>query len=504
VSRLEINDRGDCLLGGELLHPHAGALAAASQEVERLVQGGGPADTLVLCGSGLGWHAKAAARGAARVVVYEPDARRRALWASLGPALPEVDIAKDDNGLVEALGRRLIYGPQAGAGRVAVYAPPAYRAAEPGLVARARRLVREALSRASADRRTRASLAGRWLDNLADNFQRVVELPDATAPAGALSGTPALVVGAGPSLDHSLATLAKAPESLLIMAAASALGPLAGAGVRPAAAVALEGSDESRQFAGADHQATWLLAAASGHPAHFSQWRGPKALFHLQQWAARLAGAHLALPTGGHATSAAFSLAVLWGCDPIILVGQDLAYTGGRIHAQGRPGGEEEQRQDMRRVRAIGGGHAQTSAIMHSYISWYQETAAYLARRPVRPRIINATAQGARLEGFEHLQLEQALRQVPAGGGPAPGDALRAAPLPRPEAVSQRCLAAAVEARRAQAVVREQGVAAALDAAAGPAAETLRGLGEAEPAPAAEALARLAAALRRMAEAVYA
>jgi hypothetical protein len=479
-------------------------LAAASRELDRLLQGGGPADTLVLCGCGLGWHAKAAARGAARVVVYEPDAQRRALLASLGPPLPEVDIAKDDNSLVEALGRRLVYGPQAEAGRVAMYAPPAYRAAEPGLVARARRLVREALSRASADRQTRTSLAGRWLDNLAENFQHVVQLPEATAPAGVLAGTPALVVGAGPSLDQSLSTLAKTPEDVLILAAASALGPLAGAEVRPAAAVALEGSDESRQFAGADHQATWLLAAASGHPAHFSQWRGPKALFHLQQWAARLAGAHLALPTGGHATSAAFSLAVLWGCDPIILVGQDLAYTGGRIHAQGRPGGEEEERPDTRRVRAIGGGEAETSAVMHSYISWYQETAAYLARRPVWPRIINATAQGARLEGFEHLELEEALHQSSATGRPALGDALRAVPLPRPEAVCQRCLAAAVEARRAQAMVREQGVAAALATAAGPAAETLSGLGEAGPEPAAEALAKLAAALRRMAEAAYA
>jgi hypothetical protein len=489
-------------LGDSLLHPGRGALSAAVGELDRLLASAGPEDTLVVCGAGLGWHAKAAARGPASVVVYEPDARRRAMMSCLGPPLGGAELAADDNALVEALAGRLVYSGEEKPGRVAVYAPPAYRRAEPEMVERAGRLVREAMSRAQSDRQTRRRLSGRWLANLTHNFQQVVKIPDATATQGILRGTPAVVVGAGPSLDQSLDHMRQAYGRAVVLAAASALGPLAAAGVSPLAAVALEAQDESRQFEQARQNQTWLLAATSGHPRHFTEWKGPKALFHLQEWAASLAGAPTALPTGGHATSAAFSLAVLWGCDPIILVGQDLAYTGGRIHASGRPGGEDESRPETRQVEALGGGKVETSAVMHSYIGWYQETAAYLAGRPRTVRVINATAQGARLEGFEHLSLEQTLEELPVERALPDLGALRQARLPRAEAVSQRCLAAAVEARQAQAAAQSQGLAAARARAGGPAAAMLR---DADGPEAAErALAELARALRRMAEAVYA
>jgi len=107
----------------------------------------------------------------------------------------------------------------------------------------------------------------------------------------------------------------------------------------------------------------------------------------------------------------AFSLAVLWGCDPIILVGQDLAYTHGRIHAAGRPGGEDEERPETLEVPAIDGGTAQTSPVMLSYILWYEEAANTL--KASRRRIINGTAAGAYLPGFEHNPFEEAVNGLP-------------------------------------------------------------------------------------------
>jgi hypothetical protein len=261
--------------------------------------------------------------------------------------------------------------------------------------------------------------------------------------------------------------LAGVREKALVLAAASALRPLAKVGVAPHLALALEALDESRQFAGAAQIRTVLAAATSSHPAHFRSWSGPRALFHLQPWLIRLLGQGQALPSGGHATSVAFSLAILWGCDPIILVGQDLAYTGGRIHAADRPGGEDEARPLTTPVPAIGGGQVETSHVMLSYITWYEEAAAYLRAR-ARRRIINATAAGAHLSGFEHQNLAQVLSDLPSLSIDFNDltTALKRLPRPRIEALKGRLAQARADVRRASLLVETDGLAAARQALA--------------------------------------
>ncbi len=507
-AELVITSEGACLLGGALLHPPQDPLEAARRELAGLLRGAGPEDTLVLAGAGLGWHARAALehpQGPA-VVVFEPDPERRAWLRSLGPSLAGADIVTDIDSLVQILSQRLVYGRSE---RVAVFAPPAYQEADPELVARVRQVVDQLLSRAQTNRLTQQQKRRVWLDNLADNFKYVLELPDVTQLAGVFQGVPAVVIGAGPSLDQSLAELVGVGRCSLLLAAASALGPMSGVGLAPHFALALEGGDESRQFGSGPWPQTMLLAASSSHPNHFQRWLEYKGLFHLQKWIVNLVGRGVVLPSGGHSTSAAFALAVLWGCDPIVLVGQDLAYTGGRIHASGRPGGEDEPQAATLEVPAVGGGTVQTSPVMQGYISWYQEAAAYLRTLAQPPRVINATRAGALLAGFEHRTLSQALDGLPELDMDFERVLETLARLPRPAGAElvQRLLEAKARVRRVARVCQEQGLEAAR-AAAGvdtPAAEALASLPpEAGPEPAKAELDYMSSILQAMAEGLYA
>jgi len=409
-------ENGDCLLGGRVLHPSVEPLAAAREDLESVLGSAQPEDLIILAGSGLGWHVEAILErpDPPRVLVFEPEPARIEAALARGPQRPETrrlleEAAMDEGRLVQALSQLLVYGR--GLGRAMVFSPSAYLQAEPRLAARARALLMQSRSRASVDRRTRSLKTGEWLNHLAESAPLWPVLPDPTLLAGVLAGIPAVVVGAGPSLDASLPHLAPAWDKALVLAAASALKPLAAADLSPHMALALEAKDESRQFDGLDHGRTLLAAATAGHPRHFSQWSGPLALFHLQPWIARLTGLGQALPNGGHVTSAAFSLAVLLGCDPIVLVGQDLAYTFGRTHASGRPGGEEEERLETVEVEAIDGDRIPSSPVMLSYILWYAESAA---RVGASRRLVNATTAGARLPGFEHRPLAEVLGDLPA------------------------------------------------------------------------------------------
>jgi hypothetical protein len=506
---IHIADDGACLLGDQVLHPSQGAIQAAMAELAGILNSAGPRDTLVLAGSGLGWHAKAVLLkpSGPRLVVYETDAKRLALARSLGPDLTGALIAQTEEEITNILAEHLVYDKKPG--RVAVYAPDAYRNADPGLEAQAKKIVRDVLSRSRIDFHTRASKHDEWLGNIGLNFKHVLECPDLTRMVNAFNGMPALVVGAGPSLDASLEILAGNSSKALLMGAASAIGPMAALGMAPQVAVALEAKDESRQFKAADPARTLLAAASSGHVNHFSLWPGKKALFHLQPWVAKLSGGGLGLPNGGHATSAAFSLAVLWGCDPIILVGQDLAYSGGRIHAANRPGGEDEERPDMVEIPAIGGGLTETSPVFMSYINWYQETAAYLAKRGRGPRVINATFEGAYLSGFEHMPLEEAMSQLPERGI-APDELQKivdGVPFTPANEIVQNLTSARVEVRRCLAELERGGVqaakaAAGKDSAAGAALEFVNS--EADAQEAAKKLSEMSQSLRTMAEGMYA
>lgn len=406
--QMNIMDDGCCFLGGQLLHPAENPLQAAANQLAQLLETADPQDVLVLAGAGLGWHARAALDhdNGPKVLIYEPNAEQTALLNCLGPPIGEAEIVSSPQELAEALGRLLVYEAP---GKVAVYSHPAYLVENREFVDTAREVVKRVQSRARSDFITRSSQAEKWLSHIATNFKRILDAPDISLPSGVFSNIPAVVIGAGPSLDNSLNDLAKIEGGALLLAAASALAPLAKAGIKPHLAVALEAKDESRQFENIDPHGTVLAAASSSHPNHFALWNGKLSTFHLQKWLAELTGLSTALPTGGHATSAAFSLAIAWGCDPIILVGQDLAYTGGRIHAAGRPGGEDEARPQLVEVASINGGRVRTSPVMQSYIDWYREAVSYLEQGNSSTRVINATAAGALLPPMEHMPLEQAL-----------------------------------------------------------------------------------------------
>jgi hypothetical protein len=194
-------------------------------------------------------------------------------------------------------------------------------------------------------------------------------------------------------------------------------------GAKPDVVVVVESSDTSaylrlseaeRAILGGD---CVLAAASSSHPAHFQVDGYHKALFHLGGGEAQLLGRGLFLPQGGNAGTAAFALAYLWGLSPLILAGQDQAYDGTRLHAPGTLDSVfEDDPAGLVEVPAIGGGTAWTNTGLLASINWYVEAALSMARAEDPPRLINATAQGAAIRGFEEMDLAAVIERL----GPAP------------------------------------------------------------------------------------
>lgn len=500
---------GAWYLAEHLLHPARGALSAAGEELAELDGVGDSDSLLLLVGQGLGWHARALLdrHPGANLLIYEPNARTRALAAALGPDLTGAEMIGAEDALLARLSQALVYGTGQ---TVRLVSAPAYRRAQPELWLKIEALVADETRRARVDQLNRAAKRGQWLGHLEKNIGRLLELPDLTRMAGVYRGRPALVIGAGPSLDQSLPILAAVnPRQLLTIAAASALAPMARLGLAPDLALALEAKDESRQLTAADPGRTLLAAASTAHPHHFANQPGCKALFHLLPWLPKALGQGLPLANGGHVTSAAFTLALIWGCDPVILVGQDLAYSQGRGYAQGRVGGDDQTGVNRREVMAIGGGTVETTVVMAGYIDWYREAAAYLDQKKNGPRLVNATAQGAWLPGFEHLDLATILGELRADGNDfeRPLELSRKVAAPPAWVVGQALSQARAELRHGLNVLATGGVMALRQDTANDSAvaEIWDLVGSpASPARARAVIEELIQAITRMAEVVHA
>jgi hypothetical protein len=120
---------------------------------------------------------------------------------------------------------------------------------------------------------------------------------------------------------------------------------LARYGIVPELVVVIEANDVSGHFAGVPHlDRMTLLPGPLGHPAHFAVPVGARLAVALGgsvpgDWLQRARGCRQ-LASGGSVACVAFSALHLLGCDPLVLVGMDLALTDGRTHAGGHRAGD--------------------------------------------------------------------------------------------------------------------------------------------------------------------
>ena len=378
----------------------------------------GPEATVAaVFGLGLGYHMEALRkiRPDIRILVHESSPAAREIFSQAGGKLPDnCDLVADLDGLARALDQALVYGPAwAEAGRLI---PPLYLELRGEEVDRFDRTIDLGRLRRASNLNTIMNLRDLWLANFKANLVRVLGRPEATGAGPVMAGRPGIIVAAGPSLDRAMTDLARFRDRAVVLSVGTSFKRLTAGGIIPDVCVMIEGRDNSDQI---DHRAalkqTVLAVSSVGHPAHLAAEAGLNLVFHPNRGLAGLVGQSPPIPDGGNVASAAFTLALVWGLNPIILVGQDLAYGPDGFYAAGvddaGPDGEE-----LISLPGNSGDPVRTTREFYSYLAWYEESAAYLAR--VRPdlRLINTAADGAMIKGFERLPLNRALDKAGEGG----------------------------------------------------------------------------------------
>ncbi|MDX2116278.1 MAG: 6-hydroxymethylpterin diphosphokinase MptE-like protein [Planctomycetota bacterium] len=161
--------------------------------------------------------------------------------------------------------------------------------------------------------------------------------------AGAAAGRPAVVVSAGPSLERNVRLLLDpaARSRVVVIAVQTVLKPLLALGIRPDFVTAIDFHEISRRFYEGldadDVRGVTLVAEPKCNAAILEAWPGPLRLAGSDLLdmllGDELAGEHAELQPGATVAHLAYYLARYMGCDPVILIGQDLAFTDGQYYS---------------------------------------------------------------------------------------------------------------------------------------------------------------------------
>lgn len=167
----------------------------------------------------------------------------------------------------------------------------------------------------------------------------VEELKDAAA------GRAAVVVAAGPSFARNVELLSRpgVRDRVVIIAAQTVLKPLLARGIRPHFVTALDHADISRRFfeglTAEDVRGVTLVVEPKANPAIPAAFPGEirctREVILDEVLGPTLTRPMGALPSGSTVAHLSYYLARHLGCDPVILVGQDLGFTDGQYYAAG-------------------------------------------------------------------------------------------------------------------------------------------------------------------------
>ncbi|MGB0641402.1 MAG: 6-hydroxymethylpterin diphosphokinase MptE-like protein, partial [Myxococcota bacterium] len=187
-------------------------------------------------------------------------------------------------------------------------------------------------------------LAPLWAENSIRNMPRIAQHPMVTDVQDSFRGMPLVIVGAGPSLQKNIHLVAELQERAIILGVNRTLTSLQNAGVWPDLAMALEAQDVGCHFNGIQaEQISALILAVTASPnlydLPFPNLLSYSGNLEADSWMFSEADGVHEIPSGGSVSCSALSLGLLWGCDPIILLGQDLSFPGGEYyHAHGADG----------------------------------------------------------------------------------------------------------------------------------------------------------------------
>ncbi|QXM05172.1 motility associated factor glycosyltransferase family protein [Crassaminicella indica] len=260
------------------------------------------------------------------------------------------------------------------------------------------------------------------IKNNLENINTLLESPSIELLKNAYSNKPVIIVAAGPSLDKNIHELKKLQGKALIIATDAVLSTLKKYEIVPDGVVTIERMLLTYEKFYKDKEInpkTVFIGPTVVRPEIFSTLKDNKKLICLKQgekineWINNdILGENRLLSMGTSCAHIAFSFAKYIGANPIIFIGQDLAYTkDGVTHSNDveiKNKVDTTNNQQITFVKGIDGEMLPTSHAFKQFLTWFE---LEIGKDNGTREYIDATEGGAYISGTKIMTLKETIEK---------------------------------------------------------------------------------------------
>ena len=236
---------------------------------------------------------------------------------------------------------------------------------------------------------------------------KLANLPSVMALKDQFEDADVLIVSPGPSLASDLELLTEVHDRFLVIATMKALGALFDAGIRPDLAIWQDPQDHSDAIpTHAEIADVGLILNEGCHPAFYeanfaTHFAYPEPGFRGTSLSAALHGEETPLFIGTSVSSLSAIMVLALGAKSVTLLGQDLSIGGGLY--VGEADAEASSEKEEKTYLTCKGIHGEMLPTLPNYFSFIGEFQHVAQGFKEQATLINSTASGAFLEGWDHI-----------------------------------------------------------------------------------------------------
>jgi hypothetical protein len=277
---------------------------------------------------------------------------------------------------------------------------------------------------------TEALYSHQLVENVLANFKRWPHSFFANGLKDKFKNIPAIICGAGPSLGPTIPLLKTLSDHALIIAGGSTIAALSNQGIVPHIGMALDPNPEeySRLRVISAYEMPFIYGNRV-QPDVFQTCNGPFGYLHsftggpceaYFEKALEITGDPVGADLGPEAfsvTAMAIALAVKMGCNPIILNGIDLAYTGMQRYAEGvMPTSQvflQEIAQEKRASEKLLRRKGIAGTMVYTLVKWVMESSCISKYAKIHSdtQFINVSQAGLGFKGIPNLSLSEVVEE---------------------------------------------------------------------------------------------
>ncbi|WP_227394286.1 motility associated factor glycosyltransferase family protein [Jeotgalibacillus aurantiacus] len=229
---------------------------------------------------------------------------------------------------------------------------------------------------------------------------------------------PIIIVSGGPSLNKHLSRLKEIQHTVFIICAGSTLNSLLTNGIKPDILVNIDGAPINYEhYKDVNFDDIPLFYPLILNHKVLEHHKGMKVIFDLYGNTSEIINELFECEVtkimgGGSVANFSLDIAMKLTSGPVCLIGQDLAYTAEKSHADGNRLSKkiEPQQKKLIPVKGYYGGEVKTD---YPFLSMKNQFEHYLSIFNPNSRVFNATEGGVYIEGAKNISFEDFLNNYP-------------------------------------------------------------------------------------------